>query len=143
MPELAGDPDAPGTCRNRQKWVPQAWKEAEQQAGAILKPSPLSSKDDREAAKFVDGVRNGVCREGIGEGDGAGAGGDGGQQGLVYDLLSVVVHRGSAYSGHYHAFIRDCLQEVRRVVQLLYMYIFTWYTYLVAFNKEQKKKSAN
>ncbi|CAM9263779.1 unnamed protein product, partial [Hapterophycus canaliculatus] len=30
---------------------------------------------------------------------------------LVYDLLAVVVHRGSAYSGHYHALIRDCLHE--------------------------------
>ncbi|KAG5183494.1 hypothetical protein JKP88DRAFT_181783, partial [Tribonema minus] len=32
------------------------------------------------------------------------------QDGL-YDLLGVVLHRGSAYSGHYHAYIRDCLGE--------------------------------
>lgn len=107
--ELAGDPDTPGTCRNRQRWVPQAWKEAEQQAGDILQPSTLSSEGEREAAMFGVEERNGVLRGG---GGGQGSKGEGADKGLVYDLLSVVVHRGSAYSGHYHAFIRDCLEEV-------------------------------
>lgn len=131
MPELAGDADTPGTCRNRQKWVPQAWIEAKEQAEDVLKPRCLRSKEERAAASFGDevscgpagvgkgGVRGGggVCagaqggvQGGVGEGEGEGGAGG---QGLVYDLLSVVVHRGSAYSGHYHAFIRDCLHEVR------------------------------
>jgi Ubiquitin carboxyl-terminal hydrolase len=31
--------------------------------------------------------------------------------GNLYDLFSVVIHKGNAYSGHYHAYIRDCLNE--------------------------------
>lgn len=31
---------------------------------------------------------------------------------LIYDLQAVVVHRGSAHHGHYHAMIRDGLDEV-------------------------------
>ena len=29
----------------------------------------------------------------------------------VYDLFAVVIHSGTPYSGHYHAYIRDTLQE--------------------------------
>lgn len=29
----------------------------------------------------------------------------------VYDLFSVIIHRGDAYGGHYHAIIRDTLEE--------------------------------
>lgn len=88
--------------------MPQAWNDA--QAEAIrLQTSLAATSDQREAAKLEgDGGRAaggnaaGLRREGEGEG------------GLVYELLAVVVHRGSAYSGHYHALIRDFLQEVRR-----------------------------
>lgn len=73
---------------------------------------PLASNDQRRAAKFDDDAKVEDGRASRDNGSGAGAGGrEGG--GMVYDLLAVVVHRGSAYSGHYHALIRDCLQEVR------------------------------
>lgn len=28
---------------------------------------------------------------------------------MVYDLFAVLIHRGTAYSGHYHVFVKDCL----------------------------------
>lgn len=97
----------PGTCRNRQKWVPQAWNDAQEEA-ITLQSSLAATSDHGQAAKFDgDGGRA------AGVGDGMRREEDGGG-GLVYELLAVVVHRGSAYSGHYHALIRDCLQEVRR-----------------------------
>jgi ubiquitin C-terminal hydrolase len=37
----------------------------------------------------------------------------------VYDLFAVIVHRGDAYSGHYHTIIRDSLQEAGDIAQLL------------------------
>lgn len=95
----------------------------------VLKSSLLAGSDEREAAKFeAEKGRTGVSAAGWGGGgggkgkgvttagnEGAGGGnGRGGGGGMVYDLLAVVVHRGSAYSGHYHALIRDCLQEVRQ-----------------------------
>lgn len=89
---------------------------------------PLASRDQRQAAKFGDDATVEGGRASRIGGSGSGAVGDGGEGkwegdggedaggtgggGLVYDLLAVVVHRGSAYSGHYHALIRDCLQEV-------------------------------
>lgn len=107
--------------------MPQAWKEAEQEAGDVIEPSPASAADDRRAARVAVEMRSGVGWKGAGGGKkaggeggkvgarvGGGGGGDGGS-GLMYDLLAVVVHRGSAYSGHYHALIRDCLQEVRGI----------------------------
>lgn len=113
----------PGTCRNRQKWVPQAWNDAVEEGGVILESSLLASNDEqRQAAKFEAGEgRDAACgggqgkKKGVTTGHGGvGAGGGEGEGGSVYDLLAVVVHRGSAYSGHYHALIRDCLQEVRQ-----------------------------
>lgn len=130
VPELAGDPEVPGTCRSRQKWVPQAWKDAEQEGGKMQSAPPLASSDQRRAAKFDDaakigggGGRSGGRGTAGGDVGGGGSGGEGTQKkgaagegrDLVYDLLAVVVHRGSAYSGHYHALIRDCLQEVREM----------------------------
>eukprot|EP00903_Cladosiphon_okamuranus_P007249 g7034.t2 len=113
VPELAGDLEVPGTCRNRQKWVPQAWKDAEQEGGKMQSAPPLASNDQRRAARFDDAakVEDGPASRDRGGGGGGGSGKGG--EGLVYDLLAVVVHRGSAYSGHYHALIRDCLQEGR------------------------------
>lgn len=96
--------------------MPQAWKEAEKEAGDVLEPSPASSEDDRRAARLAVEMQsrpNDWKGAGTGKGGGGGGGGEGGDNGLMYDLLAVVVHRGSAYSGHYHALIRDCLQEVR------------------------------
>eukprot|EP00752_Nemacystus_decipiens_P001274 g1270.t1 len=122
VPELAGDPEVPGTCRHRQKWVPQAWEEAVQEGGKMQSAPPLASNDQRQAVKFDDDAKvedgrgitsgggGGCGEEGKGERNGGAA--ENGQD-LVYDLLAVVVHRGSAYSGHYHALIRDCLQEGR------------------------------
>ena len=105
--------------------MPQAWKDAEQEGGKMQSAPPLAGNDQRLAAQFDDdtkaddGHRPSRCSGGGGgggEGERKGHGGGGGGKGgdLVYDLLAVVVHRGSAYSGHYHALIRDCLQEVRR-----------------------------
>lgn len=31
--------------------------------------------------------------------------------GEKYEISSILLHRGDAYSGHYHAFIRDTLKE--------------------------------
>lgn len=76
------------------------------------------SNDERAAAASMDEVL--MLRKGGGAVGGEERGAEGVRQaeeqesgGLVYDLLAVVVHRGSAYSGHYHAFIKDSLQEVR------------------------------
>ena len=30
---------------------------------------------------------------------------------MIYELKSIVIHRGSAYGGHYYAYIRDDLNE--------------------------------
>ncbi len=136
VPALAGDPEVSGTCRNRQTWVPQAWKDAEAECGS-MQLAPLRGNGDGraqgQAPAFDDASAVRVRREGgggeekagapgsggvggAGGGDGGATGGGGGQD-LLYDLLAVVVHRGSAYSGHYHALIRDCLQEVRSVAR--------------------------
>ena len=33
------------------------------------------------------------------------------EDGEEYELSSILVHRGDAYSGHYHAYIKDKLRE--------------------------------
>ena len=38
-----------------------------------------------------------------------------GNEDELYDLCGIVVHRGDAYAGHYHAIIRDCLDEKVKV----------------------------
>ncbi|CAN0091577.1 unnamed protein product, partial [Ascophyllum nodosum] len=88
--ELAGDPDHPGTIRNRQKWIPQAWREAEQRAGEILQSNPLSSSYERTSSMFEDEVPRSPSIAGTYKGE-AGKG----QQRLFYDLQAVVVHRGT------------------------------------------------
>ena len=101
--ELAGDPDHPGTIRNRQTWIPQAWREAEQRAEEMLQSNPLSY--ERTSSMFEDEVpRSPSFAAGTYRGKA--------DKGLLYDLQAVVVHRGTASSGHYHASIRDCLKEV-------------------------------
>ncbi|CAB1098166.1 unnamed protein product [Ectocarpus sp. CCAP 1310/34] len=50
VPELAGDPEVPGTCRNRQKWVPQAWNDAQAEA-ITLQTSLAATSDHGQAAK--------------------------------------------------------------------------------------------
>lgn len=32
-------------------------------------------------------------------------------QNLIYDLTAVIIHRGNAHGGHYHAYFRDLLDE--------------------------------
>lgn len=99
--------------------MPQAWKDAEAHAQAVYERS--LSRDERAAASSLDEMlmirRTSSSSSSSGGGGGGGEGGSGRaatreEGGLVYDLLAVVVHRGSAYSGHYHAFIKDSLQEV-------------------------------
>lgn len=111
VPDLAGDPDEPGTYRNRQRWIPQAWEDAKRQAKDVLETTPLSHSGDSASAMFEGEASPFVEEKGMGVGGGEG-------NGLVYDLHSVVIHRGSAYSGHYHAFIRDCQNEVSKSVML-------------------------
>lgn len=37
----------------------------------------------------------------------------GGEEDQNYDLFAVIIHRGDAYGGHYHAIIRDTLEECK------------------------------
>lgn len=109
------------------------WKEASCEAENVLERAPLSDSEERAAARFGDEalLANNALRESAGydlvgkgnrreqevnykavNGTSTGHKNDSESLGLVYDLLGVVVHRGTAYSGHYHALIKDSLQEV-------------------------------
>jgi len=37
---------------------------------------------------------------------------------LLYELFAVIIHRGTAYSGHYHALIRDLMSESKQNQEL-------------------------
>ncbi|KRW99447.1 hypothetical protein PPERSA_07932 [Pseudocohnilembus persalinus] len=47
---------------------------------------------------------------------------------MIYELQQVLIHRGNAHGGHYHAYIRDCMEEGE------------WSNLIEEFNHELKKK---
>ncbi|CAM9148251.1 unnamed protein product, partial [Phaeothamnion confervicola] len=105
LAELAGGWNGRGGgasgLRAAQEWVAEEWMMGED---AVRAGAGIAAAAAGAASRPHDAGLAAVAARHSAE---SGPGGTS----LVYDLFAVVVHRGDAYSGHYHAYIRDLCNQ--------------------------------